>query len=68
MVVRIAMGKIQARNIKAGVDHFQEGCGLVGRWSKRHDDFRSSSHGRDYCTATRAALTPEQMPVSVRKC
>jgi hypothetical protein len=68
MVVCITMGKIQTCDIEAGVDHFQESCGLVGRWSKRHDNFRSSSHGRDYCTATRAALTPEQMPVSVRKC
>jgi hypothetical protein len=25
-------------------------------------------HGRDYCTATRPALTPTQMPVSVRAC
>ena len=68
MVVCITMGKIQARDIEAGLDHFQERCRLVGRWSQRCDNLRSSSHGRDYCTAARAALTPEQMPVSVRKC
>jgi hypothetical protein len=51
MLVRLAMRKVDARDIEASLDHLAQYVRVVRRWSQRRNYFCSSQHGRDYCTS-----------------